>query len=403
MTNYYSGQLLRNFQVDFLKETLEPYFETKTEFNKEWCNNPAIGGWAKAANIINNDLLFNNKTRVMIENTLYNELFYNAPDEIYVYPVTLINQDVDNALQKLKNMALPIDRSFNTPVQNPSTFQLFSVKIEKNKINLLYRCGYTTDDEDKKTVFFIPCEIDLTNKIILIKVKDNLKKRSEYKLREILELVFTNIKQLEFINISTMNPDLIREIFYSMFSDEASRAEEIIKETIGLENIERKEQLTIDFLKDSLDIIESPVFSTQINKVMSIYFHQQAKTLLDHEFGNRYLYAFSFYDGLQTKSSTRNTDKSHVYTGNLYWTLKDLIHEKKRIAEISMFYKFNHLNFSSEIAGYDFKHVEINYKESNHGILLDFPNYNKKRRDPERSVKCEYIIWELRKHLSKYI
>lgn len=108
------------------------------------------------------------------------------------------------------------------------------------------------------------------------------------------------------------------------------------------------------------------------------------------------MFAFAFFDGLSTKSTTRDAGRFNVYNKKLYWTLKDLIHTEQKITELSMYYKFNPKNFDAEIEGENFYFVEATLKESYGSLMIDF---YKNKFDSTRGIRNGYVISEIKKYL----
>ncbi|MEK5431216.1 hypothetical protein MKY88_10095 [Lysinibacillus sp. FSL R7-0073] len=89
----YGGQLLRNFQVDFLQSTLTGFFDSKTTFNRVWKENLCENGWLKASDLIEKCDVFNSEqSLIKLEAIFYDELVNNVPDYTHLYPISLRDQ-----------------------------------------------------------------------------------------------------------------------------------------------------------------------------------------------------------------------------------------------------------------------------------------------------------------------
>lgn len=409
MNRLYSARLLRNFQVDFLKKTISSFFDSVTQFNKAWRESFMDNGWKKIEEIINTHEVFSDNSKLLLlEDILYKELMENVSDHIHLYPISLRNNNIERVKELFLRKQLPFDKKINRRlITGEEEFSIINVKIDDTKINFLFRMGITRDPQDnKKVTFMVPCIIDLEKQFIQIKFKQCFKTKSIHSSYQILNSIIDKIQELDIIDVLFFNPANVKSIYFQMFKVESERAEKIIKNKAGILNTDQKKQSAEDFLINTFGITnrQSAYFDTYALKMMSIYYHKHALEMTDANFGDRFMFAFSFYDGYATRSSTRNSDKTHVYTGNLYWTLKDLILKKQSLSSISMFYKFNPNDFNS-IAGQNAVGVEVNIKESNSlknnksGFLIEFLITNHKRRDEKRGIKSEYIISEIKKYL----
>lgn len=405
MNRNYSPKLLRNFLVnDFLQITIRSFFKSGKEFTTAWQEASEGRGWEKASALISHHEAFDDeKNLAKLEKIFYDELFYNVPDTSYLFKVLNHKESKDEALASFKKIEIQ-NCQINNHNGKPNEFQLIHTKYENDSINLLFRSGISLNDEYKQIIFTISCIINLEQNYMQINFKKDIRNKCGKKLSETLKQVIDYITNLNIIQVQTFYPAVIKEKLFLMFKEESDRADLVIKQAAGEDLFENKLQSAKDFLEQTFEVDENQneYFSKYINRLMSIPYHQFALTMTDGKFGDRFMFAFSFYDGKNTRSITRNSDKNHVYTGNLYWVLKDLIIDKRKISSISMFYKISSSNFDL-IKGNENYFIEVNINEcttlgNNKGCInIDFLQ-NKKRRDSKRRIKNEYILREIKKH-----
>lgn len=417
----YNKEFLHNFQIEYLYKIIDKLwkeqkskedFQLSTLLKKRGGDN----NWEKISSILN-ELKDNGKLNdTSLQETLYNEIVHTLPDDIYIYPFKLDENISAEVIYRSFSQHQRFNLSILHPVAEKSNLTIQTIRKENDKLIILFRLGYGLDKENQKTIFFIPCIIDFNNKMFIIKVKYSVRKKTIYKPLEVVNIILNYMKDWQDnLLISTLLTSEIQSIFFEMFKKESSRAEKIIKEHDSLEPPEDLNNDIIEFLANSLNINqptnyqdyedmeefedEKADFITNLNKIKSIYYHDKAKKMSSLSFGNRYMFAFTFFDGISSKSATRNSDKQHVYTGNLYWTLKDLIFTEEKISELSMYYKFDPNDFTINVVGEKFYFVEVNFKEYNGGFLIEF--LNRKKRDERREKKYEFIINEFSNYFSR--
>lgn len=402
---FFQPKLLRNFQVYYLKDLLKTFFESPTSFNKAWNESFKENGWLKASEIIETSSVFEIEENILrLEKVFTEEIIKNSSDTLFLFP---IKKNITWA-QNISKLNLPFSTSIRGVSEKNKDLSLIKCTQEGDEINFIFQAGTTLDDNNKETIFLIICTLDLKNSFLQIKYKKSHRNKSSFNNRRIFSEVIEYISTLEIVTVGKFNPSALKSIIFNMFEDESNRADKIIKNNIGSELVLQHEAEIALFLKETLNINEfnSDYYNDYKSKMVSIFLHQNAILMKDADFGDRYLFAFSFYDGYSTRSSTRNNDKNHVYTGNLYWTLKDLIIKKRKMSSISMYYKFSPHDFTF-IGGDNAIGVEVNIKENSSLGLdegcfeIDFLNTNKKRRDSLRGVKNDYVISEINRYVSK--
>lgn len=433
--NYtYSVQLLRNFEVGFLKEILSSFFLKNSDFNKVWKETVGVDGWNKAAKIIEQNSVFKSSNIIkkmhnleLLEDNFYEELFNTVPDNIQLYLIETPNQvsNFDNIRSIIETKsALNSDAILGKVFQHPNNLNIINIKkISSHKLNILFRWGLTEDENDKKTLFVIPCQINLNTNTIQIRYKRTLLSKRKIEFKTLIDGIFKALTNENLVKPEMIPSSRIRRVYYEMFKAESQRAEDIIiNSAIGKENYSQKVLEVENLLSNTFNIsAKDDFYTTYKNRTLAMYLHQNAIFMDDEEFKEKFLFAFAFYDGLKTRSSTRNSDRTHVYTSNLYWSLKDLIifQTPKSVSELGITYNFNFarnkegeliVNYTTqELAELEdqndtmvinYYKAEINFKEKNKGFSLDFLNIDKKRRDPKRGIKIDYAVAQLYNYIS---
>ncbi|QMT16122.1 hypothetical protein H1Q58_08990 [Planococcus maritimus] len=390
----FSGHLLRNFQVDYLDSIVCEFVENYKKLRRE---DLGENGWIKVANIIN-DNIKNPKELRDLDRVLFEQLVYVLPDKHYLLHLEIEEEeDISSISDKLKEKNLPINKNLLNGDSTNDNLQLVSVRQESDELIFLFRAGYTKDDSDRKTIFFIPCILDFKNKLCIIKIREVFRRKTSLNNRTILSLITKEINHYcDSIHLFAYNKETIHSNLYTMFKEESDRAEKIIKDHSKAYTEVELNKLVKSFIDEELKIQDPALLRSYVERIKSIYYQNEAHTLPTNTFKNRFMFAFAFFDGISTRSITRDSARNHVYHKKLYWTLKDLIHDEKKISEVSMYYKFDPDNFKNVNVTKDFWYTEVTFKESNKAYLIE---YYLGSRDPDRRLKSEFIIQEFKKYI----
>lgn len=388
----FSGHLLRNFQVDYLDATVGKYITNYSKLKRE---DIGENGWIKVSNLINNHISDSKKLKELHQE-LFEQLVYVLPDNHYL--LHLENEDtIKETMKKLRNKNLPFSKTILNGDSKDDSLQIVTIEEDGDEIIILFRAGFTKDGEDNKTIFFIPCILDFKNNVCLIKIRESFRRKTKYKNRFLLKEITRTINQLcDSVHVYAYNKEDIYSNLYVMFKKESDDAEEIIKTQSKRYSETELNKLVKSFIESDLKVQDPSLLRSYIERIKSIFYQNEANNLSSNRFKNRFMFAFSFFDGISTKSSTRDSGRNHVYHKKLYWTLKDLIHDEEKISEVSMYYKFDPSNFKNTKLNANFWFVEVTFKESNDVYLIE---YYLGSRDPDRRKKSEFIIQEFKKFI----
>ncbi|MEK8198381.1 hypothetical protein [Lysinibacillus sp. FSL M8-0134] len=398
----YSGKLLRNFQVNILDSILNDYHPDPKEYRRIRNQYPGTRGWEVISDIINKLKTEDGFDDSKLEERLFTDLTENIPDNYYIYDFVHSKTYEEIVAEFKKNTALLNTPIYTFDIRDRDSLQIVSIRLKEKekKIIILLRYGYTYGEESNTNslIFFIPCVLDFHNKMLIIKFREIHRKKSKKKINKLLPQVINCIKNLnDDFTFNGYGKKKIHSTLYEMFKVESARAEKLIKSSSDSHTDEELNNNINTFLTKQLSIpASSKEIESYTNRIKSIYYQNIASQLEEISFGNRYMFAFAFFDGLSTKSTTRDAGRFNVYNKKLYWTLKDLIHTEQKITELSMYYKFNPKNFDAEIEGENFYFVEATLKESYGSLMIDF---YKNKFDSTRGIRNGYVISEIKKYL----
>ncbi|WP_431030019.1 hypothetical protein [Lysinibacillus sp. LZ02] len=393
--NPFSGNLLRNFTVEFLDATLSDFWNTSKEYrsikNKMFEDN----SFHTITKILESKA-GENVDKQKLDAILFNDLAWVVPDNHFIYLF-----DTPDDIVKIKDAINGKTNSLDRPIHHSSldkeAFQLVSMRQENNSLVLLFRNGYTKDEDTKKTIFFIACEYNFTKKTFIIKIRENFRQNAQKKRRELISEIFTFIKDLTpTITYIRKTKKEIKDQIYKLFKNETEKAESIIKSKLPLkEQILDKE--IEEFNMHKLKLVSPETLESNNKIIKYMYFQNIAQNLELGNFSDRYIFAFSFHDGNTTRSVTRDSLRKHIYSKKLYWNLKSLVTEKTKVDEISIYYRINKKNYKLPPLRSNFTGLEVTIKEFHGSFMIDY--YNNKRRDFERKMKSEFVLYELEEYL----
>lgn len=400
-TFHYSGNLLRNFTTTFLDELISrfDYWKNPKEYHalkrKEFYQTSFI----TVSNIIE-DMLKNGFDDTELDSKLFNELAWILPDTHFIYRF-----DSDKTQSEIVDIINKKTHSLNKSIisrnilSHPDSLQLVSLRQEGTSVILLLRNGYTKDEEEKKTVFFITCELDFDKKNFILKIRETHRKNKKISQRALLQYVLKYINDIVVdISIIAKSDKVIKEKIYELFKEETERAEKIITTKLPIP-LPKLEKNISDFVINNLNLKDTDSLSANCNIIKSMYYQNIAKEIDSKVFQDRYIFAFLFFDCTTTRSITRDAKRNHIYAKDLYWSLKSIVNKETKVDEISIYYKINNKDYRLPAVGDNFIGLEVTIKEFCGSFMIDYYRNNNRTRDPKRRMKSEFIIHELRKYL----
>ncbi|MFJ3386876.1 hypothetical protein [Lysinibacillus sp. Ag94] len=395
ITNPFSGNLLRNFTADYLHNTLSSYWKTAKEYNKLKTNMFVDNSFLTITRILESkDGEVVDKEK--LDKTLFNELTWVLPDNHFIYFF-----ETDDNINRIKNVIDDKTNALDRPIHYSSTeyeeLQLVSIRQEDDSLVLLFRYGFTRNEETKKTIFFIACEYNFSRKTFIIKMRDTLRSNAGKNRRSLISEIFGYVKELTpTVTYKRKAKKEIKNQIYQLFLTETKKAEEIIQDSLPIPET----TLDIDiqaFILDILNLKSEDDLESNLKIVKYMYFQNVAQNLNSKTFTDRYIFAFSFHDGNTTRSVTRDAKRQHIYGKKLYWNLKSLVTEDTKVDEISMYFRINKQNYKLKPLSNNFIGLEVTIREFQGSYMVDY--YNNIRRDSERRMKSEFLLHELEQYL----
>lgn len=384
----YNIPLLRNFEVNYLRDLFDDFNPEVNKLIREVTGE--TNSWARYNQVLNK-LIREGYDDSELEQTLFLQLAYEKTDHSYIFNLNS-EISVEEFFDTHNNITL--NNRKLTDIRNAES-NLLTVRRIDNEVIFLFRFGSVNEESNKPVSLFIPCIFDFTNNLLHIKMRKGYISKSEYRSKDLIELILEKINNEPTypITISKYNSASLKKVLYNIFSFEAKKAEALINERVTTITEERLNEVIQNFLSRDLDIDITPSY---IDRVKSIFYQSNSIEMDDNEFYGGYIFAFTFLDGAMTKSLTRSSDREPVFNKKVYWNLKDIIHEEKEITEISLYWRFNENNFSQAPNGDNFSFVEVSLKEKKGMLEIHFYQSEEDRRE-----KSEFVIYRVKEYLQQ--
>lgn len=399
----YTGQLLRNFTTGFLDNYLKDLkiiWETEEDYYKERREKFKDNGIVTISKILNN-LCENSWDDKVFEKILFNELTSILPDRVCLYNFST-DYSIDGFLEQIDRIGLIeyVNRPIYSRVSDTDPINLVSIRKKEQSVIFLFRNGLTNNEENKNAIFFTTCEINFEYKFFNFKYRETFRKNSKKPANTLIKNSIDFMEDLlkDSIKISVDDKaDVVKEKLYKLFLEETSKADKVIYDKLPLKEIDLEKKINV-FLEEELNLSndDPSIYKQNLEKVKYMYCSNIAKELNNSDFKNRHIFAYSFYDGTTTRSITRDSKRDHIYSRDLYWSLKSTVTKEAKINEISLYYKINQANYKLEPLRKNFMGLEITFKAKFGGLMIE---YYTKTRDMNRSLKHGFTLYELRRYL----
>lgn len=383
---------------------------------------------------------YNEEVLNSIENDLLNFIAFDSIDEVLIFKIGIESPEFTYDFYKKKLVTDPyynrkIYTHWRTNNEDSSKrdLELLTIKPVTSLVNetksfmLLFSNGFYETLGSKKTTILFSCILDFENFNIQIKYQTKNIKNLKTTHRTLLSNVIDQIKTVVLNKFAELrifddkDTSNYEKNLYYLFRDLASESEEIIKqdksnkdEAILKKEVEEfiHKTLNVNIQSSHVDAIKDERVNSYINRVLSIYYQNVASNINENKSFQSYIYGFTFQSSEATRSSTSKGQTEAIYKDDIYWRLKDLIHDTKKIKTISIFERFNKKTPSkiytskelavlsktneSKISNTDQLLIDntlnVDYKiESMHGGLKI--HYKIKSSNKfERGIKNDYII-----------
>ncbi|MGN4870966.1 hypothetical protein ACTFSO_03670 [Bacillus cereus group sp. MYBK120-1] len=332
-------------------------------------------------------------TETMVDEFVYNQIFYEKCNYYYVYKLDNINIDLNSSESDIKQYLL--DKGFNinhllTQGSLAANYDLCTTRLnykdgKLSYINCLLKVSSVTSQYWGETDFYCGIVLDLTNNLLILKFDLKLLEAHPSEKLSILhdiQKIVTNSAPFNRIGLafSSYNEHTVRKIIFDIFKNLSVEAETLLNQRIPANAEEKIEQFLVDMQVAKVD-------NDYINQTKSVVYQHISKTLQDSLFNNGWVFRFVFKEGDSTRASSRTEDLNPIYSRKVYWHLKELIFKSGELQEAGFHWFLN----PAEKKG----NIFVKLEQKNDALIF----YFYKKTVLNRRVKEEYVINEIAKHL----
>lgn len=357
----------------------------------------------------------------LIETDLFMFLFYQD-QQMYYYKNIVPGKEetsrkeidyysVRDKIEGNSNYKKFVDRKLYD-YDEPTNNRLVSVRFRDNEILMLFDYGrYETPIQKTEKSFFVSLRLDFKYNIasvgykhhLLSKIKDEDKKRFNKNINGLINEVVSQVDKIDLgIDLKDFEIEQVETSLYKLFKEESDKALELIKDKVIKSDTENRtiEQFRVEadkFLTDKLDLVKPEYF---IDKAIDIKYQDRAFLMSKADFIDigGYIFGFGFVEKQVTRSENKSDDRDPIYQFKLFWNLKDIISERKKVSGLSLYWRFNYKNFNKQtkkISDIDATYVELEYRSKNKKLIIHY------FVDPENS-SLGGKNWELKKRREDY-
>ncbi|PAD69922.1 hypothetical protein CHH83_05815 [Bacillus sp. 7586-K] len=351
--------------------------------------------------ILNEELNSGLLSEQIVDDFLFNQLFYAINNWHYVYVNHDINQRlISNTTEEILTFLQNINElNFNRPLTytigqgnyNVCTTRVEIIDESLKKINILIKVG-TAEEQDQYIHFFSGITIDLESNLVIIRFNQHLLDLYEEDIMDVLN----NIKDmlnganrygdpfepLEF-NVIGLNEEKPKQIISELFKEVSNEAELILNREVP--------QNTEADIREFLVGKGLPCEEDYIQQIKSVIFQDIASKCEETLFPNGWVFRFVFREGQYTRASSRTDDKSPIYSSKVYWHLKELIFNSEDMQESGFHW---YLDDPTETEEPRFVQVRL---ESRLDTLII--HYYYKMRTHDRKEKEDYVLRKISEYL----
>lgn len=238
-------------------------------------------------------------------------------------------------------------------------------------------------ETDNSSSFFVASyNLDFQNKMISVGYNENDFKKIEIKNQDFISQCIHYLSEVEdFFSFQVTNPDpyIYKKLLFNLYERWTTEVEIILEDNVP-ENFSN----SVSRFLSSIAVEERESYVKQLK---SILFQEVARPELTTEndtiYPNGWVMRFAFKDGDFTKASSRTDEFEPVYASPIYWSLKDIINERRELLELGLA-----INLSS---AFDEGHPMIYVRMELIQDYLSIYFYKKGGINDERNKKENYL------------
>lgn len=424
----FNQEILNKFTGAQLRDYMRTQITNSDDLIDEEIKENNLMGMDAISKVLNNfisQLDLNNKDNCkkldLIETDLFMFLFYQDQQMYYYKNIICSKKETDkkeidyysirDKIEANNNYKEFIDRKLYD-YDEPTINRLVTIRFRDNEVLMLFDYGrYETPIQKTEKSFFVSLRLDFKSQIasvgykqhLLSKIKNEDKKRFNNNKNGLINDVVSQFDKIDLgINLEDFEMEQVETSLYQLFKEESDKALELIKDNVLKSDTENRtiEQFRVEahkFLTDKLDLVQPAYF---IDKAIDIKYQDRALLMNKADFIGigGYIFGFGFIEKQVTRSENKSDDRDPIYQFKLFWNLKDIISERKKVSGLSLYWRFNYKNFNKQtkkISDTDTTFVELEYRSKNKKLIIHYFVY------PENS-SLGGNNWELKKRREDY-
>jgi hypothetical protein len=282
-----------------------------------------------------------------------------------------------------------IDWEDNTDKINLCTTRVdFIDSSELKSINFLFRIAILSLEYGRTSVF-CGVTLDFEHNFLIMKFNQNQFSKMEGDSLSIINSIrnvlsgsgdFTSTFSWMNINLKQLNEDSVNTAIYNLFADLSLEAESILDSRLTPENIYH-----IDCFIENVGLkdLEPKIKEEYIKQIKAVIYQDISRTMEEGKFGKGWVFKLGFREGDFSRASQNAEKRSPVYSQQVFWQLKEIIHRTGKMQECGFHWKLQK------------SFVDVKMESKNGSLLV----YYYSRLRIGRREKEEYVLRKVAENL----
>ncbi|MEK5165964.1 hypothetical protein NYE69_26960 [Paenibacillus sp. FSL R5-0527] len=175
------------------------------------------------------------------------------------------------------------------------------------------------------------------------------------------------------ISLKQLNEDSVNSTIYKLFADLSLEAEAILDSKMTEETIHHIES----FMKNvGLNELDSKIKEEYVKQIKAVIYQDISRTMEEKRFQKGWVFKLGFREGDYSRASQNAEKRSPVYSQQVFWQLKEIIHRTGKMQEGGFHWKFPG------------SYVDVRIESKNGALLV----YYYSRLRVGRREKEEYVL-----------
>lgn len=275
-----------------------------------------------------------------------------------------------------------VDWDDNTDKINLCTTRaVFFENGELKSLNFLFRIAVLSLEYGRTSVF-CGVTLDFEYNFLIMKFNQNQFSRMEGEPLSIINSIrsvlsgagdFDSSFSWMDIRLQQLNEDSVNTAIYKLFADLSLEAEMILESRMTEDTINH-----IDCFMENIGLkdLEPKIKDEYIKQIKAVIYQDISRTMEEAKFEKGWVFKLGFREGDFSKASQNAEKRSPVYSQQVFWQLKEIIHRTGKMQEGGFHWKFKDT------------FVDVRMESKNGSLLVYY--YSRLRKG--RREKEEYVL-----------